>query len=85
MVQRYKLDVVQRDDEIVTFTLVVDDPFDYFVEQRHEMLQPFRKAQERRIQRKDFLKYWVNENPLIVLVERKLEELAKKESLLTAA
>lgn len=85
MANRYQLDIVQRDEEIIRFTLVIDDPFGYFVEQLHEPVQPFAKARIHRIQREELLKYWVNDIPLIKLVERKLEELATKEILLSAA
>lgn len=78
MMQRHKLDTVQQDQEIVTFTLVIDYPYDYFVEQRCDPTKPFAKMQLHFIKREDFFKYIVNSIPLIQLVERKLEAISRE-------
>jgi len=75
MAERYHLDVVKREDETIWFTLVIEEPVRYFVEQYHESRKAFESCRTRQIPAEELARHWVNDRPLIKLVENKLQEL----------
>ncbi len=85
MIERYALATVKHENEIIRFTLVINDPLSYFVEQCHEPTKPFVQAQKFQIKPDELSKRRVNGIPLIKLVERKLEELAEAADYKSAA
>ena len=64
--------------ETIWYTLVLEDPIDYFVEQYHESNNTFSGCRTRQIEREDLVRHWVNDRPLIRLVEDKLLEIVEK-------
>jgi len=79
MGSRIHLDVVERVDEKIWFTLIIEDPIGYYVEQYHEPLSVSFSSRTRIIQPAELSRTWVNDQPLIKLVERKFEEMARCE------
>ncbi|HEY1660905.1 MAG TPA: hypothetical protein VGI03_00665 [Verrucomicrobiae bacterium] len=77
MTERHLLSLEKRESEIIRFTLVINAPYSYFVEESHEPTQPFKKAHTMLIEATSLSNYQVNGVPLIKLVETKFEELAK--------
>ncbi len=77
MAERIHLDVVERDDEKIWFTLVVDDPVGFYVEQYHEPNGVCFSARTRNIQPDELAKTWINDLSLIKLVENKFQEMAE--------
>jgi hypothetical protein len=77
VLDRYHLDVVRKEDETVWFTLIVDDPVRYYVEQYHESNKAFRGDRTLHILPEELARHRVNDRPLIKLVENKLQELVE--------
>ncbi len=77
VVERFHLDSAKDREGTIWFTLVVEDPINYFVEQYHD--SKFRNAQDRMmcISRDKLRNHIVNGIPLITLVENKLAEIAE--------
>jgi len=56
----------------------MDDPVGYFVEKYQESNNAFTGCRTSQIQRTELAKHWVNDRPLIRLVEDKLQEIVEK-------
>jgi hypothetical protein len=80
MADRFHLDIVERANERVWFTLVVDEPFRYFVEQYHESSHPTFTCSTRNIKPDELARCWVNDKSLIKLVEEKFQELSERQA-----
>ena len=76
MASRYHLDVVRKEEETIWFTLVIDDPVRYYVEQHHESNKAFQADRTLHILPEELAKHSVNDRPLIKLVENKFQDLA---------
>lgn len=79
MVQRVHLDVVERASERIWFTLVIENPIRYYVEQYHEPHSVSFSTRTREIQPDELARTWVNDQPLIKLVESKFQEMAERD------
>jgi len=77
MADRYHLDMVKNGEETVWFTLVVEEPVRFFVEQYCESNRAFSCCRTWTIPAEDLARIQVNDRPLIKLVENKLQELAE--------
>jgi len=77
VVERFHLDSVKDREGTIWFTLVMEDPTNYFVEQYND--SQFGTAQQRTmcISRDKLKNHNVNGIPLITLVENKLAEIAE--------
>ena len=75
--ERFHLDSVTNADGTTWFTLVIEDPVNYFVEQYNDAKIAFVRNETRHILRSEIGKHWVNGVPLVMLVENKLGELAE--------
>src|SRR4051812_24807127 len=80
VVNRYHLDVVRMENQAIWITLVVDDPVGFYVEQYYETNSVFTDHRTRRIEPDELSRHWVNNIPLIKLVEKKFEEIIKDAS-----
>jgi len=74
---RYHLDVVRKGDETIWFTLVIDDPVCYYVEQYHQSNRVFQTDRTHHILPEELARHRVNDRSLIKLVENKLQELVE--------
>jgi hypothetical protein len=77
MAQRFHLDLVNTTDGTIWFTLVVDDPVGYFVEEYNDSPNVFIKGRTKLITPCDLAKHEVNGVSLIKLVENKLQEIVE--------
>ncbi len=59
------------------FTLIIEDPANYFVELYNDAKIAFAINQPKHNLPSDFSKHWVNGVPLVMLIENKLGELAE--------
>lgn len=75
---RIHLDVVERDGERIWFTLVVDAPVGFHVEQCHEQKGLSYSICTRHIEPDEMARVWVNDRPLISLVKKKFQEMAER-------
>ena len=74
MAKKYHLDSVSGADGTTSFTLVFEDPKNFFVEERHEPRLPEVEKIIRNIPPSDFDKHHVNGVSLIKLVAVRLGE-----------
>ena len=77
MAERFHLDSVSGPDGTTWYTLVLEDPVIYFVEQYNDTRNAFIKERTKRIARADLGKHNVNGIPLITLVESKMDDLGQ--------
>lgn len=74
---RIHLDIVERPGETIWFTLVIDDPIHFYVEQCFESKKPYHCGTWQ-IKAEELSRYWVNDKSLIKLVEEKFTELTQR-------
>ena len=77
MADRFHLDSVATASGTVWYTLVIDNPVGYYVEQYNDSKNAFIKDRTKRISAVELTKHWVNGTPLITLVENKMTEMAE--------
>jgi len=61
----------------VWYTLILNDPVSFYVEVYNDSTNAFIKDRSKRILPVELHKHWVNDMPLISMVEQKLEEMAE--------
>ena len=77
MAERFHLDSVKNRDSTTWYTLVVEDPVNYFVEEYNDTKNAFIKDRTKRIARADLGKHQINGTPLITVVENKMSDIAE--------
>jgi hypothetical protein len=75
--ERFHLDSVTTLEGTTWFTLVIEEPAKYFVEQYNDAKTAFATNRTKRILPSEFSKHWVNGIPLVMLIENKLGELVE--------
>ena len=74
---RFHLDSVSTKDGTLWFTLVIENPTNYFVELYNDSSQPFLTERTKIIKPIDFKNHQVNGVPLVKLVENTLKGMVE--------